>query len=170
MKIFENLDGVAAAVHAYVAAATQATRDCVMVNGQLDAQLAHRNQRALHGLAWIATTAQAILTTARWGQRLAADGGTGGTGGTAEPPHLAHRPAENLLLGIGIGEYLQQLAGGIPMSQNEIFRPGELGLMDAVQALRSDTSVAWFLEHGNTVRARHALIEQVRAGVGINEA
>ena len=164
MKIFENLDGVAVAVRAYVSAATQATRDCVMVNGQVDAQLAHRNQRALHGLAWIATTAQAILTTARWGQRLAADDGTG------EHPHLAHRPAENLLLGIGIGEYLQQLVGGIPMSQNEIFRPGELGLNDAVQALLSDSSVAWFLEHGNTVRARHALIEQIRAGASINEA
>ena len=167
MKIFENLDGVTAAVHAYVAAATQATRDCVMVNGQLDAQQAHRNQRALHGLAWIATTAGAILATARWGQRLAADGGTGGT---AEHPHLAHRPAENLLIGIGIGEYLQQLVGGIPMSQSEIFRPQESGLDDAVHVLRSDPSVAWFLEHGNTVRARYALIEQIRAGASINEA
>ena len=164
MKIFENLDGVVAALLAYVAVATQATRDYVMVNGRLDAQLAHRNQRALHGLAWIATTAEAIFATVRWGQRLAADGGTG------EPQHLAHRPAENLLLGIGIGEYLQQLTGGIPMSQNEIFRPAELGLEDAVQALRSDPSVAWFLEHGNTVRTRHALMEQVRAGTPINES
>ncbi len=170
MKIFENLDGVAAAVLVYIAAATQATRDCVMVEGQLDAQLAHRNQRALHGLAWIATTAEAILCTARWVQRLAADVGTGGPSDTGEPPHLAHRPVENLLIGIGIGEYLQQLAGGIPMSQNEIFRPDELGLNDAVQALRRDPSVAWFLEHGNTVRARHALVEQLRAGVSINES
>ena len=170
MKIFENLDGVAAALHSYVAAATQATRNCVMVNGQLDAQQAHRNQRALHGLAWIATTAQAVLATTRWGQRLAADGGTGGCGNTAGHLHLAHRPAENLLIGIGIGEYLQQLAGGIPMSQNEIFRPGELGLEDAARALRADPSVAWFLEHGNTVRSRHALMEQVRADASINES
>ncbi len=170
MKIFENLDGVSAAVRTYVAAATQATRGCVMVNGQLDAQQAHRNQRALHGLAWIATTAEAILAITRWGQRMAADGGTGSASGTAEHPHLAHRPAENLLIGIGVGEYLQQLAGGIPMSQNEIFRPGELGLENAVQGLRRDPSVAWFLEHGNTVRARHALIEQVRTGVPINES
>ena len=170
MKIFEHLDGVTAAVRAYVAAATQATQDCVMVNGQLDAQQAHRNQRALHGLAWIATTAEAILATARWGQRLADSDGTGGTGAALEHPHLAHRPAENLLIGIGIGEYLQQLAGGIPMSQNEIFRPLELGLDDAVQVLRSDSAVAWFLEHGNTVRARHALMEQVRTDVNINES
>ena len=167
MKIFENLDGVAAAVQDYVVAATQATRGLIMFNGQLDSQLAHRNQRALHGLAWIATTAKAILCTARWGQRLAADGGMGDTG---EPPHLTHRPAENLLLGIGIGEYLQQLVGGIPMSQNEIFRPDELGLSEAVQALRRDPAVAWFMEHGNTARARHALIEQIRAGTTISES
>lgn len=164
MKIFENLNGLAAPVHAYVTAAKQATRGLVMVNGQLDAQLAHRNQRALHGLAWIATTAQAILATARWGQRLAID---------ASPDaqsQLALRPTENLLLGVGIGEYLQQLAGGIPMSQNEIFRPDELGLNDAVKRLRRDPAVAWFLEHGNTARARHALVEQVRSGASVNES
>jgi (2S)-methylsuccinyl-CoA dehydrogenase len=164
MKIFENLNGLAEPIRAYVAAATQATRDCVMLNGQLDATLAHRNQRALHGLAWIATTAEAILATARWGQRLAAEPNPGAH------PQLAHLPAENLLLGIGIGEYLQQLVGGIPMSQNEIFRPDELGLNDAVLALRADPAVAWFLEHGNTAKARHALIEQVRAGAAVNES
>jgi (2S)-methylsuccinyl-CoA dehydrogenase len=164
MKIFENLNGLAEPIRAYVASATQATRDGVMLNGQLDANLAHRNQRALHGLAWIATTAEATLATARWGQRLAADANPGAH------PQLAHLPAENLLLGIGIGEYLQQLAGGIPMSQNEIFRPDELGLNDAVLALRADPAVAWFLEHGNTAKARHALIEQVRAGAAVNES
>ena len=164
MKIFENLDDVTTAVRIYVAAATQATRDCVMVNGQLDAQQAHRNQRALHGLAWIATTAEAIFAIGRWGQRLAGDGGKG------EHPHLAHRPAENLVIEIGVAEYLHQLVGGIPMSQSEIFRPHELGLDDAAKALRSDPSVAWFLEHGNTMRARHALIEQVRSGVDVNES
>jgi (2S)-methylsuccinyl-CoA dehydrogenase len=161
MKISENLGGLAVPVRAYVSAATQATRDCVMLNGQLDTQLAHRNQRVLHGLAWIATTAEGIFTAARWGQRLGAEAGTGG--------HTHLGPAENLVLGIGIGEYLQQLVGGIPMSQNEIFRPDELGLAGAVLALRTDPAVAWFLEHGNTVKARHALIEQVRAGASVNE-
>jgi (2S)-methylsuccinyl-CoA dehydrogenase len=173
MKIFENLDGVSAAVRTFVAAATQATRGCVMLNGQLDAQLAHRNQRALHGLAWIATTAEAIHAIGRWGQRHAAQEGTGGAngaGGIDGSPHLAHRPTENLVIEIGVGEYLQQLVGGIPMSQNEIFRPGELGLDAAVQALRSDPSVAWFLEHGNSVRTRYALIEQVRAGASVDES
>ncbi len=35
---------------------------------------------------------------------------------------------EELLVRIGIGEYLAQMLGGIPMSQGEIVRPADLGL------------------------------------------
>ena len=148
-----RLSGLAISVSAFVNAATHALRERLMVNGQLDTERAHRLQRALHGLAWIAATAQAILASVAWGQRV--------------KPRTDD--AQALLLGIGIGEYLQQLAGGIPMGQNEIFRPQEIGLDDAVAALKADPSAAWFLAHGNTVATRHALIEQVRAGACIPE-
>ena len=36
---------------------------------------------------------------------------------------------EELLVQIGIGEYLAQIAGGIPMSQGEIVRPADVGLV-----------------------------------------
>ena len=35
---------------------------------------------------------------------------------------------EDLLVRIGIGEYLDQVFGGIPMSQGEMVRPHALGL------------------------------------------
>ncbi len=35
---------------------------------------------------------------------------------------------EELIVQIGIGEYLAQIQGGIPMSQGEIVRPADLGL------------------------------------------
>ena len=35
---------------------------------------------------------------------------------------------EELLVRIGLGEYLAQIIGGIPMSQGEIVRPADLGL------------------------------------------
>lgn len=152
----QRLAAVAVGVRAYLSAAIQATRALVMVDSQFDVQLAHRNQRALHGLAWIATTAEAMRSTAQWGLRLAAESRLG--------------EAEKLLLCIGLGEYLQQLTGGIPMSQSEIFRPTELGLADAVQVLQSDAAAAWFLTHGNTVDTRYQLIEQVRAGACVDEA
>ena len=55
--------------------------------------------------------------------------------------------AEELIVRIGFGEYLHQLLGGIPMSQNELVRPAELGLMDGVSA-RSRRKRALALEHG----------------------
>ena len=162
-----RLGGLAPSVSAYLSAATHALRGRVTVNGQLDAQLAHRHQRALHGLAWIATTAQAIVAGAQWGLRLYGEARL--DTGSSQPAQSRMHEAETLLLCIGIGEYLHQLAGGIPMGQNEIFRPQEIGLDDAVTALTADPAAAWFLAHGNTVDARHALVALVRAGARINE-
>ena len=151
-----QLDGLAGGVRAYLAAATAAMRQRVTVDGALDAQLAHRHQRALHGLAWIATTGEAVLAGARWGAAL------------AQASRLGQ--AETLLLGIGVGEYLEQLTGGIPMSQCEIFRPSELGVGDAAAALRADPAAAWFIAHGNTPETRRSLIARVQAGVAIDES
>ena len=151
-----QLDGLAGGVRAYLAAATAAMRQRVTVDGALDAPLAHRHQRALHGLAWIATTGEAVLAGARWGAAL------------AQASRLGQ--AETLLLGIGVGEYLEQLTGGIPMSQCEIFRPSELGVGDAAAALRADPAAAWFIAHGNTTEARRSLIARVQAGVAIDES
>jgi (2S)-methylsuccinyl-CoA dehydrogenase len=152
----QHLDGVAAATRAYLDAALAAARARLMRNGKLDAKIAQLHQRELHGLAWISTQAEAVINTARWGKGLAENGRLG--------------EAERALLGIGIGEYLAQLAGGIPMSQNEIFRPSELGLDEAAQALRKDTAAQAFLAHGNTNETRRRLIELIRAGAQVDES
>ncbi len=156
MNFTDSLQGIAGCVRAFLATATQATNDRLTSGGTLDAQLAHQHQRALHGLAWMATTGEAIVRASQWGLRLASESSLG--------------EAEKLLLCVGLGEYLHQISGGIPMGQNEIFRPAELGLNDAVLALRADPVVAWFLESGNTAETRLALMAQVRAGVAVNES
>jgi hypothetical protein len=122
----QHLQQVAAPLRAYVDQATEATRRMLGTGGRIDPALAHRHQRELHGLAWITTTAEAVLAAAQWGLRLA------GANRLAE--------AESLVLRIAVGEYLAQLAGGIAMSQSEIFRPAELGLAGAVAQLQSDAS------------------------------
>jgi len=151
-----SLAGLEPALRAYLGAATQAVRSRVAPAGAIDAALLQSRQRELHGFAWIATTTEALSCVLRWGQRLQGAARFG--------------EAERLVLGIAVGEYLAQLAGGIPMSQNEIFRPEELGLAQAAQRLRGDASAAWFLEHGNTVQARAALIGLVREGVSPDES
>ncbi|HEY4370798.1 MAG TPA: acyl-CoA dehydrogenase family protein [Burkholderiales bacterium] len=152
----QTLEDLAAPVRAYLAAATAAARARVTAGGRVDAPLLQEHQRALHGLAWISTLAETVLSAARWGQSLAQAG-------------RLHE-AERLLLGIGLGEYLAQLTGGIPMSQNEIFRPAELGLDEATQTLRAAAPVRVFLDQGNTPAARKRLIELVRSGVQIDES
>lgn len=82
--------------------------------GKVDLALADKNQRALHALAWTATTVKALTATCEWAERLESEGKFSET--------------ENLIVCLGFSEYLAQLAGGIPMSQNEIARPCDLGL------------------------------------------
>ncbi len=145
-----HLHAAATAARAYSTAARAATSSRCAPAGRADPALLLRHQRALHGLAWIATTVEAVACGAAWAERLSGGPGLG--------------VGEELALKIAVGEYLAQLAGGIPMSQNEIFRPGELGLEAAAAALAADPAVRWLVEQGADPETRRALVEHLRAG------
>ena len=86
-----------------------------------------REQRAAHGLAWLATYVEAIRQLAAYAQRLRRR--------HARRDRRADRSASAL------GEYLAQIVGGIPMSQGEIVRPSDLGLSPAQVAARMTPAV-----------------------------
>jgi (2S)-methylsuccinyl-CoA dehydrogenase len=71
------------------------------------------HQRAHHGFAWIATSVAALEAVHGWGARTEA------TAFDAQIVHLA------------FAETVAQLSGGLPMGQNELLRPADLGLSDA---------------------------------------
>jgi len=148
--LVEKLNDLNAPVLEYLARATESARALIQPDGQTDQERLRASQRALHGLAWIATVSHSICCAADWFSRHAASG------------HFGELDA--LAVQIGVGEYLQQLLGGIPMSQNEIFRPAELGLDEACIRLRAHSSVSWLLQHGNTPDSRSRLIELLQAG------
>src|SRR5262245_14041086 len=102
------------AVEAFLADATAAVRRRVMVDDQVVDGLLDREQRATHGLAWLATYVESVRQLAAYAERMHAGGTLG--------------EVEELLVQLGIGEYLAQIQGGIPMSQGEIVRPLDLGL------------------------------------------
>src|SRR5882757_242413 len=104
----------------------------VAPDGRIDAAVADREQRLVHGFAWIATTVEALAATAGWAERSSAAGRLG--------------EMERLVLRVGFGEYLAQLLGGVPMSQNEFVRPGELGLGEVASELALVPAVKQFLE------------------------
>ncbi len=72
------------------------------------------NQFALHGFAWMSTYVTALEQLLGWAERLGHDG------------RLSD--LEQMILTSGFGSYLKQLKYGIAMSQDEITRPGDLGL------------------------------------------
>ena len=150
-----RIEQVTKAVRAYAAAAVGKTRAAVAIDGQIDSELLARNQRAVHGLAWIATIAEAIVHTGRWALRL------------AEAGRLTE--VDQRVTNIGLGEYLAQLVGGIPMSQSEVFRPHEIGLESAAIMLAADPSVRWFMVRGNSPESRRTLVDRLRAGATTDE-
>lgn len=149
-ELIEQLNGAAEAAREYLNQARRAVSLRCAPSGKAEAALLQQHQRALHGLAWIATTVEAIACAAGWGERLSMQGKLG--------------PGEELVLTVGVGEYLAQLAGRIPMSQSEIFRPAELGLEQAATALAGRSGAAWLMARSAAPETRRALVDHTRAG------
>jgi (2S)-methylsuccinyl-CoA dehydrogenase len=137
-----------AALDALLADAMAKVRERVVVEGNVIGRLFDREQRATHGLAWFATYVEAVRQLAAYAGRMAGDGTLG--------------KAEELLVRIGLGEYLAQVAGGIPMSQGEVVRPSDLGLSPAQVAARINPVLESLVAGGNNADHRARLIELVR--------
>jgi (2S)-methylsuccinyl-CoA dehydrogenase len=142
-----------APVAAIAARATERLRAEVAPTGRIDPALLEARQAAAHGLAWLATYAESLVQMSAWADRLAEAGNFG--------------EIEGLILQIGAGEYLAQVAGGIPMNQGEVVRLRDLGATPAeIAALMAEPSVAALLEGGNTPAARARLVALIRAAAG----
>ncbi len=137
-----------AAVEALFDDARRAVANRVTIEGRPVPRIFDREQRATHGLAWLATYVEAIRQLEAYALRLAAAGNFG--------------EIEELLVRIGAGEYLAQLIGGIPMSQGEIVRMSDLGLSPAAVAARVTPAVEHLIATGNTAARRARLVELIR--------
>ncbi|MBI1418640.1 MAG: acyl-CoA dehydrogenase [Limimaricola sp.] len=139
------LTGAAIApVDALVTAARSRLQARVTDGGRVRPALIEAQQTAAHGLAWLATYAQALRQMQKWAERLQAEGKFG------EIEALIHQ--------IAFGEYLNQIAGGIPMSQGEIVRLADIGLTPA-DALGLDLpQVARLRQDANSQAARTRLV------------
>ncbi|MBI3435527.1 MAG: acyl-CoA/acyl-ACP dehydrogenase [Proteobacteria bacterium] len=140
----------AAAAEALLADAIAKVRERVSVDGRTVGRLVDREQRAAHGLAWFATYVEAIRQIRAYVARMSEAGRLGET--------------EDLLVRIGLGEFLAQLIGGIAMSQGEVVRPADLGLGAADVARRLTPAVEMSIASGNTAANRGRLVELMRQG------
>jgi (2S)-methylsuccinyl-CoA dehydrogenase len=140
------------ALETLLADAAAKVRVRVSVDGIPAAALLDREQRATHGLAWLATYVDAVRQFAAYAERMDDSG------------RLSE--IEDLLVRIGLGEYLAQIVGGIPISQGEIVRLGDFGLSTSTVASRVTGDVEALIAQGNTAPHRARLIELMCAGHG----
>ncbi|MEM8850010.1 MAG: acyl-CoA dehydrogenase family protein [Pseudomonadota bacterium] len=131
-----------------IARKTVSTR--VTVDGRIDAARLEAEQTATHGLAWLATYAQALRQMQNWADRLQAEGRFG------EMEALIHQ--------IAFGEYLWQVYGGLPMSQGEIVRLQDLGLSQEDQRGLMVPAVMTLCNAANSQAARTRLVALMRDG------
>jgi (2S)-methylsuccinyl-CoA dehydrogenase len=147
-EVIPALADAVGAVEALFAEARRAVADRVTIEGRTVARVFDREQRATHGLAWLATYIEAVRQLSAYAQRLSDNGSFGET--------------EDLIVRIGAGEYLAQIFGGIPMSQGEIVRLSDLGLSPAAAAARMTPAVEHLIATGNTAPRRARLVELIR--------
>ncbi len=136
----DTVETVLARAKAHVATA-------IMPGGRIEAGLLDAEQHMAHGLAWLATYATAIRQLAGFAARLAAAGQL--------------RETERLSIEIAAGEYLNHIAGGIPMNQGEFVRLADLGVTWGEAAGLRDLAL---LAHGNTAVARARLVALIAGG------
>ena len=130
-------------VDAILTAAKAAVAELVSEDGRPSGKLVEAHQTAAHGLAWLATYAQALHQMQDWAMRLQAEGTFGET--------------EQLIHQIAFGEYLWQIYGGIQMNQGEIVRLQDIGLAQDDQRALMEPAVQTLCEGGNTQAARTRL-------------
>jgi (2S)-methylsuccinyl-CoA dehydrogenase len=118
-------------------------------DGRVTPDLLERHQFQAHCFAWFATYQTALTQMLAWAQRLDGEGRFG--------------DMEQLILQIGFGEYLNQIAGGIPMSQGEIARLHDLGISpSALSGYGADQ----LMQNGNTPNARAQLTALIQQSIG----
>lgn len=129
-------------------------RDLVGDGNGVDLARLDQNQHVAHGLAWIETIVAALAALLGWG----AAGRQRGEFGRAE----------QLVVALGFGEYLAQLAGGLAIGPNEFVRPGEMGLEQSARRM-ADHPAASSLIAGADPARRAELVDWLARGGTIAE-
>jgi (2S)-methylsuccinyl-CoA dehydrogenase len=143
-SLFESCAEAVAAAERLLHLAKAGVRSSVDANsGGLDAA-----QASAHGLAWLATYVEALRQMLGWAKRLEAEQRLG--------------EFERVLLTAAFGEYLAQIAGGIPMSQGETVRVTALGVPRA-ELRRFEEQVGDLIDTGTADGVKARLAELIAA-------
>ncbi len=137
-ELLHNCAQAVAKIYSVFESAKRHLLSLVSRDGKIDGVLLEQHQYATHGFAWLATYVYALREMLHWAERLDEAG--------------EFTELEQLLLQASFAEYLHQIYGGIPMSQNEFVRPADLGIETRERLSLQDP-------HTNTLRDRGAIPE-----------
>ena len=108
---------------------------------------ANKHQSKLHGLAWTATYVEALKQMSIWAEQLLKGGNFSQT--------------ERIILILSFNEYLNQIFGGIMMSQNEIVRPVDIDSKKVALQKLSIKEVLFFKDDVDVHQLRSEFIELI---------
>lgn len=153
-EIFAKFDACKAGLAAAAAVLAAAERSVgAMVRGEsgrIDPARLEQEQLAAHGYAWLSTYVAGLRETLAWAERLQGVGRL--------------RELEAIILNGAFAEYLNQIAGGIALSQGEIVRPADLGLEADDLAPLEEGEVAKLRREGWSRQAKARLAELMAEG------
>ena len=150
-QLIPLLDEAAKAATTLRDRAIEAVSAKVSSGGKLDNAALEREQRAAHGLAWVATYVEALTQIASYAKRMQDEGRFG--------------EMESLLVQIGAAEYAAQLAGGVMMSQGEMARLYELGVKESDQTAFLTSSVRALMQ-SSTPETRARVVDLIKESQG----
>ncbi len=145
-RLIERTGEVVGAADRILALAKTGVRQHIQDAGGVDAA-----QHAAHGLAWFATTVEALRQMNVWAANLRQEGKFG--------------EIEQLILIAAFAEYGAQIAGGIPMSQVEIIRPDALGIPKA-DIRKYEDAVADVVAEGSSAYVKQRLADLIETMQG----
>ncbi len=112
----------------------------------------NKYQSKLHGLAWVATYVEALRQMSIWANELY--------------KNQNFKIAERTILILSFNEYLNQLFGGIMMSQNEVIRPVDLDYKKVALGKLDCEDVLFFRDEIDVDYLRSQLIELIIGNEG----
>ncbi len=148
--LISTCESALTAVDGYYALVRQAVSTQVVPHGKWDNAQAARCQHETHGLAWLATYASSLRALLGWAKSL----------------HSLNRfdELERLILVAGFGEYLNQISGGIAMTQVEFIRPSDFDLADQADSIFQSTACAILRREGYNTAVRARIAELIEHG------
>ena len=119
----------------------------VSLDGKINPAAMDASQHTTHGLAWFATYLESLREMIAYARRLEEENRFG--------------EIEELLTRIGVGEYIAQFFGGIPMNQGEFIRLDDFNLSQELIVKSRSDAVGRVIANGNTALNRAKLVSLI---------